>query len=538
MSKIMNKLMKKEYLYAMIFIWILVVDQRAFTAMNYERVAFVQSAILPFLLIFVLQMKLKNEHKKKYIFCATIFSLIFIIGSVYLYNTYDYYFKYIVILLEVLISLFVLFYTVLNRKQYLIAKKAYNWISILWIVTLLLMGIAKYNGMWTWIVLAIFTPLTMLDLTKEEKDKIVVGLIYGLIASYFLLQDLALLIRPYDMMRYNGIYANPNLNALFYMVVFIACLANGVRLQNNDSKRWLQVVNVIIGCSTVAFAVLCGSKTGMLTVLGIAFLFCFVFLFRKKEKVGTVIRKIMIWVITVILLIPICYSAARYMPHMWSYTVYFYGEYSPSKIHSYEPYNSDKYPEAIEIVELMMDRYLGIEINVNSDKGNIDSDIPAREFYTYAEALEMVDGTETLEEILTGDITKNLTSYTARMFIWNEYAKRLNWTGHAAVSTHAHNIFLEFLYYFGILAGGLFFVSYVITALYQLVVTYKSRLISDFFALAYIALFGVFGLLELDWYRGQVTLSLFFFSVCLVVWNMVEKHDKLESKEINFGKEN
>ena len=74
---------------------------------------------------------------------------------------------------------------------------------------------------WFAIVFGIFY---LTDFDKQSIDNIYISIVDGIIIGFFAIQGMALLFRPYDMVRYVGLYINPNINALFYLVSYTAFL--------------------------------------------------------------------------------------------------------------------------------------------------------------------------------------------------------------------------------------------------------------------------------------------------------------------------
>ncbi len=549
-----KKIDKRICIYTLLFLFMMVIDQRTLTPSNYVRAAFVQASIIPFLFIIIMQMKLEKMCKWISFIYAICSIIIFGLGTIYLYNYVEFYLKFIVVLFEILIFGFIIIYAILNRKTYFQVKSLFHWEAILWIAMLFLMGISKYNGVWPWIVLTMLVLMINLNIDKVEQVRIFHGMLYGIMASYFLIQGYAFVFRPYDDIRYYGSYNNPNRNALFYTVIFVAYLINAYRLSEKKKKKWMQIVNTILTASIIGFSILTGCKTAILTIFTMLFLYALIKFFRKGEKIHKFILQSVIFILTIIFLLPICYLAARYIPPVFHHSVWFYEEYSVDKVHSFDAYNSEKYPEMGEVVNSIFGRYIIIEkvsqmdekpvidtgdTNTINEKPVIDTgDTNTINEKTTIIQTKPIDEDRSLEEILSGDDMTGLGTYTARLFIWKEYIKRFNLVGHVKISALAHNVFIEFAYYFGIIIGGIFLLGYGVSFLFQFFFAYKTRRFSDFGILSFITIFGVYGMAEVDWYPGQATLSLFFFMICFIAWrknsdiNLTQEgEEKLENKK-------
>lgn len=507
---------KRICIYAFLFFFIMVIDQRILTSWNYARCAFRQASALPFLAIIVMQMdkeKLKNMAYRIY---GVISVVVAIVGGIYLWKTQEFYLQYSVLWIEILIVGFILLYLIRTKKLYVEVKKIFTWTSIFWIVTLGLMGISRYEGFWPWEFLLVFLLLIFVEIDKEEQKLIFKGMLYGIMTSYFAIQGAALLFRPYDVDRYQGAFNNTNMNALFYVVVFAAFLVNQYMLVEEDRETKFKVLNTFFMMSVFGFTILTVGKAAMLTEIIVMILYLFFMILKNEKKVKFLLATLLSWLVLTVCLVPICFLSARYMPTIINHPVWFYGEYSEERVHSYDPYDSEKYPETEDIYEKILDRFLGISDESAEEKEEVISQAVAG------------DGSDPLHPLYVGDDAK--TSYSARIGIWKEYFKRINLSGHRIDEMHfwltenfyvyhAHNVFLEFAYNFGVIAGLLFFLGYLFFGIKQLIKTWKSKSWLDFHILVFLSILGVFGLVELNWFVGQAPLVLFFFMICNMIWN-------------------
>jgi hypothetical protein len=243
---------------------------------------------------------------------------------------------------------------------------------------------------------------------------------------------------------------------------------------------------------------------------------------------------------------------ARYVPPLFHHSVWFYGEYSVNKVHSFDAYDSEKYPEVEDLVELLLNRYLLIEdieeypmvekvVHIITNRYSKGENIFIEKTEDEVKELQVEPGSDAMPPLYANGEANG--SYNARIGIWKGYINRINISGHKIEEPHfwltekycvphAHNVFLEFTYNFGGIIGILFFLGYVICAIQQGILTYKTKSFTNFTILVMIVLFGVFGMVELDFFIGQAPLTFFFFMLCHIIWN--EKKDKNIDEKIEL----
>ncbi len=533
----------KLYIYTILFLTIMIIDQRLHTGSIIASRTFVQALALPFLIIMIVQMKFENIRKLRYLVYIIITSCITIFLSIWLLFHVEFYLKYTILLIEIAIYGFIMLYAVTNRKEFFEKKVYRNWTAIFWCVMLLGMCLSRYNGLWTWVFLALFIPLSLLTINNEEQKIILQGMLNGIISSYFVMQGLAFIFRPYDIIRYSGLYNNPNMNALFYVIVFAAFLANQFLLNEKKSLKNSKILNFILMMSVIGFTILTMGKAAIITEIILVCIYLLIMVRNKEKKLKFVFMQIVLWISTSIVILPICFIAARYIPPIFHHPVWFYGEYSEERVHSFDAYNSEKYPAVEEVADALLERYLGIEnafLKETTREALIEKELVKSEAVAG-------DGTDAMHPLYVDGIADDSTK--ARIGIWKEYVTKINYFGHNIDAPHfwltenyyilhAHNIFLEFTYDFGIIIGIFFFLGYAISGISQFILAYKTKSAKEFTILIMLLVLGLFGMFELDWYVGQAPLVLFFFMLCNIIWNKkIEKKGLIEGDNINEGKD-
>lgn len=523
----MNRTSKKIIVYAFLFFAIMIIDQRILTASNLLRSAFRQMTLAPFLFFVLLQLnraKIKLLRYKIYVMVTIPLS---VVGFVYLIRNQEFYLQYSVLLVEIFLFGFIVLYLISNYQDYINKVMLRNRNFLFWIMLLFLMGISKYDERWTFGFLVVIVLMYIFSPSIYEEKALLKGMIFGIIASYFFIQGLAFVFRPYDMIRYGGLYNNTNMNALFYVIVFSAFLSNQFRLYYEKKGKIKKLVNLVFMSSVFAFTILTMGKAALLTEIILLLSFMLIVLKNGNIQVKHLFKHAVIWLVTTAVLVPVCFSAARYIPPIFHHSVWFYGEYSESRVHSFDPYNSSKYPEVTEIANQILLRFLGIEPLFLDEPNDISETIETAGVNVNTVKITAGDGSDALHPLYVDGSAS--TSYSARIGIWKEYINRLNIFGHRTDEPHfwltqkyyifhAHNIFIEYAYNFGLINGILFLIGYAYILITQFVNSVKRKTWRDLTVFFFLAIVGIFGMAELDWYVGQAPLTLFFFMLCITFW--------------------
>lgn len=216
----------------------------------------------------------------------------------------------------------------------------------------------------------------------------------------------------------------------------------------------------------------------------------------------------------VCLTFPLCFAAARYIPPLRHHPIWFEEEWSEKKVHSWDPWNSEKYID--------MDEFF------RAAGGRMGKSV--EQLFDYLLPALKARAQTTREAILpkeaTGDFV--LIRRTIYKYFWGE----LNWRGHKNNEVglqllpnywvaHAHNIFLQFgidfgipvmILFIGMLAGAL------IICMKKWTDGGNPECMGSFLWLLIPLLFGMF---EFCWGAGSLTIFMMFFSWRNVFWEEV-----------------
>ncbi len=383
-----------------------------------------------------------------------------------------------------------------------------------WLAMLTLMLVSVNENIWPIWYAAVFGSFYITEFDKDTEESIMMSIPNGIILGFFIIQGAALLFRPYDVVRYSGLYINPNFNALFYLMSYSALLCKWYQLIKERKFRFLRVIVCALSSSMYGFCVYTGSKTAILGMLVVTVPFSVLMLRHCKNRILSFLRCWLLLGFIGILSVPIVYGAIRYLPTIHLHPLYFEGEYSPSRVQPGESRESSK--------------YISFEWAMESNMGRYFYKFPKlREYFgTYltikVKAAELDDYSEQVYIFSEEEVAEGIDPVNMRLEISKYFFKRLNLIGHSnyyegapvyegSREPHAHNVFIQMAFLYGIPAGILFIAMTMIYIPECIILIksgedYRACLISCF-----ILAFVVFGFFEIDWMCGQLPFTLFFF---------------------------
>jgi len=376
--------------------------------------------------------------------------------------------------------------------------------------------------------------------SEKERRNLWNSLADALIISFFILQIFAYGFRPYDELRYKGAYGNCNMNALFYMVTYLALLYRIHSLKWQELREGVTVTRKrklakgtlwVLAAGIWGFLFLTMTRTALLAVIAITTIYgALEFRVIWGEKFRRILVRGAVFLLGIVLTFPMVYLTVRYLPTILHHPVWFEGEYTPEKIHSYEPWDSEKYVSLEELFEGLIKR-----LDAGKEEGISRSLTSTQEFPLLVAAevsAEMLQQPE--EYLLTGEAAQS--SMRIRLEIFKLYLKNMNLTGHELEegyfqitedyhAWHAQNVFLQVGFYYGIIAGILFIVLIVGLGIQSLRLVMKKQSCEDLLPILVWLLFVGYGMLECVWYPGQTILLLIYLVPKILIDGMEERKE-------------
>ena len=400
-----------------------------------------------------------------------------------------------------------LFCRVVRQKTLRLRPNVIGW---LWIILSILMIVSASQKLWPLWYFLMFGSFYLTSYTIEDRTAMWDAMIDGTILSFFCIQIYAYGFRPYDEVRYKGAFANCNMAALYYLIIYLMCLYKLHLLQMKNAHKAWKLFYLLGAGGMLSFQLFTMGRTAWVTSLVITVLYGVLVIKRKWGKTWRQVfwRGAALTLTAAFTFLPVFYSI-RWLPTILHHPIWYGGEYSINKVHSFDPPDSEKYVEMAEFFEVLFDRITNTFQNV--------ADVDPFVLYAHAEenlAKKQVD----LVDVPWGD-----DALRGRLTIYKAYLEDLNLFGHGPqdgyyiigegpyFSYHAQNLWIQIAYTFGIPAGILFVVMTCV-----LLHIYRRRMRQSKMPYAIIpyfmcVLFFVFGMMEIVWNPGQLVMFLFYF---------------------------
>ena len=404
--------------------------------------------------------------------------------------------------LDVLLFGYILIHTfisaVIDKKRPQIDKKLMS----LWTVMMLLMIFSRSDYIWPFCYFVMFGCFYLTDFTKEERENLFQGGLNGIILSLFAFQGYCCIFRPYDLVRYTGIYNNSNINALYYVVVLVAIFTKILYVTGKQAHKCWRILYWLGAGVVYAFLFMTIGRTAWLVslLLGLIFLAFYCGRHHLKKFITSGLTLLLCF----LLMFPVTFGLTRYLPPVFHHPVWFWGEWSEQRVHSWDPWNSEKYVDIDDVLNIAIRR-----------TREITDDLVGRSPFMLKVFAAELDKVQVLKDEQSAD------QFLIRETIYSQYWKNLNLMGHKQKDQgfqlfswywigHAHNIYLQYATDFGI-PMCICFIGICIGTLIRIVKnnlqTEKTYLIGYIFLILVPLLFG---LLEFSWGSGAVTIVLLF----------------------------
>lgn len=394
---------------------------------------------------------------------------------------------------------------------YRINKIRFCKIEILTVIMLLWMLFSVNEDIWPGWYLIMFEIFYHTEYGRENIEALKQGMLDGIIAAFFLLQGAAFAFRPYDVVRYSGIYSNCNMNALFYGIVWIAFL---IKLHDNQKKKeksWKEVLCFLFAGALVAFNLLTICRTALVAMVATGFFYVIFADFHSlKYKAGKMFRRLILYILVVCISIPITFVSVRYLPTILHHPIWYEGEYNIYKVHSYEPWDSEHYVSWEKYSSTITSRF---EPYIKKFFGKKQAGMGT------VQATSFTIGNKTYSK--DSEEYKEYGSILVRLALWEYYIKNGTLEGHHGFEGHeiqdfnyvwhTQNVFIQFWYYYGIPSAILLLIVIVILiagSIKKMLEGQSNALI----CLLYLLFWSIYGLAEAVWYPGQAILFLVFFT--------------------------
>lgn len=505
-GKVFHIWSKKRILYTLCFFLFCVIDQRTKTGSGLDGVIETFRDMAGVLMAVIIMSHYKWEEFTRYKLPYAVWTVLSPIAGV-LFVVFGQPLTYfmnerIMIGLDVWVFGYVVIHTVISvliEKKY---PKLNKGMFGLWTVMMLLMIFSRSDYVWPLCYFIMFGSFYLTNFTEEEQEDLYQGIMNGVILAFFAFQGFCCVFRPYDQVRYTGIYNNCNLNGLFYLVVLAAVFGKILYVTKENKHKFWRVYYWLGAGVVYSFLFMTIGRTAWMAsfILGLIFLA----FYQNVKKQRHFIRNGLLLVLCICMMFPVAFGMTRYLPPVFHHPVWFWGEWSELRVHSWDAWDSEKYVN----FDYMLNTAVGRTTEITNQ---LFGQSP---FQIKAYAAEVVKTPVLQDEQWIDQLLVRKTIYT-------QYWEKLNLMGHTQDDQgfqlfswywigHAHNIYLQYATDFGILMGTCFIVLCICCAI-RLIKNYLSY--NEIKSVGYLLLLLVpllFGMLEFSWGSGSVTVILLF----------------------------
>lgn len=506
-GKVFHIWSKKRILYTLCFFLFCVIDQRTKTGSGLDGVIETFRDMAGVLMAVIIMSHYKWEEFTRYKLPYAVWTVLSPIAGV-LFVVFGQPLTYfmnerIMIGLDVWVFGYVVIHTVISvliEKKY---PKLNKGMFGLWTVMMLLMIFSRSDYVWPLCYFIMFGCFYLTNFTEEEQEDLYQGIMNGVILAFFAFQGFCCVFRPYDQVRYTGIYNNCNLNGLFYLVVLAAVFGKILYVTKENKHKFWRVYYWLGAGVVYSFLFMTIGRTAWV----IAFILGLIFIafYQSVKKQRHFIRNGLLLVLCVCMMFPVTYGMTRYLPPVFHHPVWFWGEWSEQRVHSWDAWDSEKYVSIDQLLEVAVKRTQDITKYL---RGHAP-------FAIKAFAAESAKAPVLWENQKSDHLLIRKTIYT-------QYWERLNLFGHKRNDQgfqlfftywvgHAHNIYLQYATDFGILMC----VCFILLCIWCVARMLKAYLLcSKARSAGYLLMLLVpllFGMLEFSWGSGSATIILLFF---------------------------
>lgn len=379
----------------------------------------------------------------------------------------------------------------------------------LWIILMALMIFSASGRVWPILYLGSFGIFYITKFSRKSMNSLMEGMLDGTVISFFMLQIFAYGFRPYDQVRYCGAYQNCNMAALHYLIVYTMVLMKLHILHQKKANIWLKIFYFIGSAGLCGFMFMTMGRTSWIAAAVITVLYgVLVVRHLWQLKWRTVCLRGAALCLAAVILFPVVFMTVRWLPTILHHPIWFHGEYSVEKVHSFDPSDSYKYIELNEFLDVVILRITGTfqaEIENPFVMKVMAAEVDTRSIANQSSRLNLDEG-----------LSRRLVLYETYLdnLTWNGNAKEVIYTinGVTERSWHAHNAWLQVAYTFGIPAGILFIVLTVLLLWkHYSVIRKRTGGVYAIIPLFLMLVFCIYGMMEWVCGFGQFVIFLLFF---------------------------
>lgn len=527
----------KQIWYTVCFLLLGLIDQRRGSAVGEVQMLFNNCTGIVIAALLVPSIDWSRFRAKIYLYwtpiCLLLTLLLCAIGKEY----WSYQYQWISGVLNLTVWSYFLIYIVRERKNMEVVIR--NRQPFFWCIgiMLLLMQFSVHEGLLPLWYLLIFGGFYCIGIPKCNREDFWKGLLNGIIVWFFVQQIIAFGFRPYDYVRYRGLYSGETQNALFYMIAFCAFLAKWLWIKEKNEKCIWRFFYFFMAAGCVSFMLLTGSRAALIGTVIIAMFVCTWYDICREKSFYRWLLHGSVLLMCVIVTLPPVYGCIRYLPTILHHPIWFEGEYvEEESVRSFDSWDSERYISFEEALNTNLGRILdllGIDVS-KADNEKISFWGGLRVYAAEPERTEPGDSPSNPFVIEGADLSN---SADVRKVIYCYYGQHLNWRGHSKadagfyingwdVMTHAHNMFLQVAYDYGIPAGVLLLGLY----LWSMIRLVRRHTLHDIICIMFLLAILCFGMFEMVVTSGQITMTLMW-----ILFYFAGEENLIRNKKALYG---
>ena len=413
---------------------------------------------------------------------------------------------WVVVLLNVILYGYIFIHTFIStvaEKKHPVLNRRY---LAVWLLMMLLMILSRSKYIWPATYLVMFGAFYLTDYSKEEQEDLFQGMLDGMILGFFVLQGLCFVFRPYDEVRYKGFFSNSNWNAIFYLEVLAAVFCKILWAIKVNAGRLVKLYYWAGAGAVLSFELMTIGRAGWLTA--IVLIFGFIKFLVRMRPLQRWWKSLAVLCLCVVLTFPLCFGAVRYLPPVFHHPVWNWGEWNEQRVHSWDPWDSEKYVDIDEYVDAALGRIYVSFTNL-------------LEHSPFLMKVNAAGKNLPPNKIPVLSIEQAKDNFLVRSTIYKYYFRHLNLRGHPYEEQgfqmheeywigHAHNIFLQYGTDFGIPVMVLFAALILWGTAIQWKRFMEHGFVEHAAAWMYLLIPAVFGVFEYSWGVGSLSITMLF----------------------------
>ena len=393
-----------------------------------------------------------------------------------------------------------------------------NFEAILCYAAVVLAIIGKSRDWWPVWFLLLFGIYYGVRISNNDLETLYKAIVDGIIVVFCLFQGFAVLARPYDKglgIQYIGFLCNPNMTALFYVIVLAAILVKLHALHSNGGKP-AKCFSYALLCYDLGLTVLTISKTGYIGVFILIICFGFVVIKAKwQEGIGKLFIRGCCLVLVFAIVFPLTYFSVRYIPAIVGHPRYYSDEYFSKTVVHGDPINSEKYVSVTDFFGKVLGRLNDTYAEVGEGT-NPEDDYP-EDFDPTKDNIVWIS----YETPIIAGIPRPLN---IRLGIYAAYLSHSSWLGrtdgefeyrrveNGKQVWHEQNTVVHMTYRFGYIVGAISFILLIMNLVKDCKLAKTQSNPYYMLPLFINIVFLWFGVTEVVWLSGQFILTLYFLT--------------------------